>query len=391
MAFRIKRTVDTTTSLPTGIPSYSKISQMVKKLINASQYDYHQSEAFEVKEVNLNSAYKGYGAVTGTFINNPNQVILGGSVLPLMPNISQIPVIGEHVVVTEYNGQHYYTSIINRKNSPNENSQPGASGIYEKDTKYGETFQRNTKISRVNVNEGDVVYEGRFGNSIKLGSNPKNQSPNIRIRAGQDKQYDTINIPAKENINKDGSSIYLSTNETISIFNPNFPNAKVDGNSIAISSDKLFLNGRDGNINIRASKKLLLEADEVFINAKKAGTIKMGDPRAPMIPTVNGQKLFELISSLTKVLLGLPKLPTGDPTAAADVAKGTKDIVSQVKNKEFLNTQVVTADPKFKIPEIPPIPPLPDPEAEAAKLAQGVKIPKKPSLDNLQKRAEELL
>ena len=388
MAFRTKRTIDTTTSIPTGIPSFSKISQMIKKLINASQYDFHEAEAFEVKGVNLNAAYKGYGAVTGTFINNPNQEILGGGVLPLMPNVTNIPLVGEHVVVVEYNGQHYYTSIINRKNSPNENAIPGASGIYEKNTKYGETFQRNTKISRVNVNEGDVVYEGRFGNSIKLGSNPKNQSPNIRIRAGQDKQYDTVNIPAKENINKDGSSIYLSTNETVSIFNPNFPNAKVDENSIVMSSDKLFFNARSGNINIRASKKLLLEADEVFIHAKKGQTIKMGDPRAPMIPTVNGQKLFELISSLTKVLLGLPKLPTGDPTAAADVAKGTKDIVSQVKNKEFLNTQVVTADPKFKIPEIPPVPPLPDPDVA---LAKGPKIPKKPSLDNLQKRAEELL
>ena len=68
MAFRIKRTIDTTTSLPTGIPSFSKISQMVKKLINASQYDYNQSEAFEVKEVFLNESYRGYGAVTGIFI-----------------------------------------------------------------------------------------------------------------------------------------------------------------------------------------------------------------------------------------------------------------------------------------------------------------------------------
>ena len=393
MAFRIKRTIDTTTSLPTGIPSFSKISQMVKKLINASQYDYHESEAFEVKEVNLNSAYKGYGAVTGTFINNPNQEILGGGVLPLMPNISQIPVIGEHVVVVEYNGQHYYTSIINRKNSSNENAIPGASGFYEKNTKYGETFQRNTKISRVNVNEGDVVYEGRFGNSIKLGSNPKNQSPNIRIRAGQDTQYDTINIPAKENINKDGSSIYLSTNETISIFNPNFTNAKVDGNSIVMSSDKLFLNGRDGNINIRASKKLLLEADEIFIHAKKGQTIKMGDPRAPMIPTVNGIKLLELFTGLVKLLTAVPKIsnPATAVQAGKDILKELPKVTKQVKNKEFLNMQVETADPMFKIPDIPPIPPLPDPEAEAAKLAQGIKIPKKPSLDNLQKRAEELL
>ena len=394
MAFRIKRTVDTTTSLPTGIPSYSKISQMVKKLINASQYDYHQSEAFEVKEVNLNSAYKGYGAVTGTFINNPNQVILGGSVLPLMPNISQIPVIGEHVVVTEYNGQHYYTSIINRKNSPNENSQPGASGIYEKDTKYGETFQRNTKISRVNVNEGDVVYEGRFGNSIKLGSNPKNQSPNIRIRAGQDKQYDTINIPAKENINKDGSSIYLSTNETISIFNPNFPNAKVDGNSIAISSDKLFLNGRDGNINIRASKKLLLEADEVFINAKKVGTIKMGDPRAVFIPTINGQIMMEFMTEVIDVLnkgfsaIGKATNPPGLLSAAKDIAKIVGDqlpnILDIIKEKRFLNMDVMTADPNIELPELVKIPEIPK--------IPKVKLPDipKPDISNIDVDMEKL-
>ena len=53
-----------------------------------------------------------------------------------MPHISNIPVKGEHVVVTEYNGQHYYTSIINRKSSINENAIPGASGTYEKNTNF---------------------------------------------------------------------------------------------------------------------------------------------------------------------------------------------------------------------------------------------------------------
>ena len=51
-------------------------------------------------------------------------------VKPLIPNIVAVPVIGEHVVVIEYNGQHFYTSIINRKGSVNENSIPGASGGY---------------------------------------------------------------------------------------------------------------------------------------------------------------------------------------------------------------------------------------------------------------------
>ena len=49
---------------------------MVKKLIKASQYDYHESEAFEVTEVILNEPLNR-GSVRGTFINNPNQEVDG--------------------------------------------------------------------------------------------------------------------------------------------------------------------------------------------------------------------------------------------------------------------------------------------------------------------------
>ena len=391
MAWRHKRTVDTTISLPTGVlPSYARISSMVKRIINASQYDYHESEAFEVQDV-IKATTRGadrfeggaYGAVRGTFINNPHQEILGEVVLPLMPNITNIPLVGEHVVVTEYNGQHYYTSIINRKNSPNENAISGASGIYEKNTKFGETFEKSKKISRITVNEGDIVYEGRFGNSIKLGSNPKNQSPNIRIRAGQDKQFDDVNLLAKENINKDGSSIYLSTDETISIYNPNFPTKTVNGNSIVINSDKLFFNGRKGNVDIRASKDIYIEADEIFINAKKGGTIKMGDPRAPMIPTVNGQKLLEFQAAVLGVLSGIQKIfvnvglgPSALPKVVLDTVKLLKDVdvvAEGVTKQTFLHKEVLIADPDFKIPKVPKFPKIP-------KIPKDMGIPKVPSI-----------
>ena len=111
MAWIEKKGGDSNIELPTGYPAFSRISSFVKHLINASQYYYHESESFEVKEVILNQA-GNRGSVRGSFINNPNQPILGGVVKPLMPNIIQVPLVGEEVVVIEYNGQHYYTGII---------------------------------------------------------------------------------------------------------------------------------------------------------------------------------------------------------------------------------------------------------------------------------------
>ena len=110
----------------------------------------------------------------------------------------------------------------------------------------------------------------------------------------------------------------------------------------------------------------------------------MGDPRAVFIPTINGQKLFELITSLAKVLSGLPQLAAANPKALKDIAEGTADIVQQIKNKEFLNMDVMTADPNFKLPDLPKIPEIPEmPE---------VKLPDipKPDISNIDVDMEQL-
>ncbi len=224
MAYRRKRRVDTSTSYLTGVPTFSKIGSMVKKLIASSQYDFFEGEAFEVTEVILNEP-GNRGSVRGNFINNPNQELLGGVVKSLTPNITTVPVIGEHVVVLEYNGQHYYTSIINRKGSVNENSIPGAAGNYVRNTKYGKTFERKD-VQPIFINEGDIVFEGRYGQSIKFGSNK--QKPQIKIVAGH--------RGTTENINNDDSSIYLSGGSS---------KASDEDKKIQIKSNSIFINGSD--------------------------------------------------------------------------------------------------------------------------------------------------
>ena len=362
MAFRSKRFVDTNASIPLNrLATPTQISSYIKRIINASQYDYHETEAFEVDKVIMNET-QNHGAVLGYFINNPKQEIKGGVVLPLMPNVSMIPLKGEHVVVVEYNGQHYYTGIINRTNSVNENALPGTSDTYKQNTKYGNTFERKD-IRRVHVCEGEIVYEGRFGNSIKLGCNHKNNTPNIRIRAGQQPTSGSIGNVIKENINEDKSSIYLSTNETIELDGlstsggRSFGEESIKGNSIVMNSDKLFFNAKNGNVNVRASKDLILQGDEVFIHANKGRTIKLGPPGAIFIPTLNseviGELFFLLIDVITDIQVFSPKLsnPVTAVSAAADLVKlGTvklPKILNIVKNELYLNKDILVPDPRI--------------------------------------------
>ena len=226
---------DLTSSTPTGVPTYAKINSMINNKINASQYIYHETEAFEVTEVILNEPGLR-GAVRGTFINDPKQPVLGGVVKPKDYNKLTVPVIGEHVDVIELNGQHFYTSIINRKGSVNENSIPGASGVYEKNTKYGETFERRT-VKELEIGEGCTLFQGRFGQSIHFDGH--GNKPAILIRNNIDTSNDNI---VSENIDTDDSSIYLTSD---GLRGKKFDDQQIEGKKVLIKSDGIFIKGSD--------------------------------------------------------------------------------------------------------------------------------------------------
>ena len=318
MAYRVKKTVDTTTSIPLGrLAKPIEISSYVKKIINASQYDFHESEAFEVTEVVLNESLNR-GSVFGSFINNPGQEILGGIVKPLIPHITTVPLVGEHVVVVEYNGQHYYTSIINRKGSVNENSIPGVSTEYVSNTKYGANFERK-KVKQIQINEGSVLFEGRFGQSIHFDG--ENNSPTIRIRTNVD---ETDGDFIKENIDTDDSSITMTSDGR----GINFDGQERRGKNIIIKSDNIFISG-----------------DSVNINSKSGQTIKMGNPTLPMKPTVRGDVLLQFQADVTTLLSDIQQLLVLG-SAGAIAAKSItlvpkiKRLVETISKQKFLNKDI---------------------------------------------------
>ena len=291
MSKRKKLTTDSNTSIPlSNVPSATEISSYVKQIVNASLYDFYETEAFEVKNVILNDN-RNHGAVTGVFIDEPNQEIKGDVVLPLIPNVCCIPVVGEHVVVVEYNGQHYYTSIINRKNSVNENSIPGTAGGYVENTKYGKTFERKD-VRHIEMSEGEIAFQGRFGNSIKLGCNEADNSPNIKIRVGQQRPPDGLGELVKENIERDGSSIYLLENGlpwTSTTDEEKFDGEQVKGKKILIKSDGIFISGRS-NIKFRAPNSIDVISNDIKLGQKTQ--------TQELQPVVRGYDLINLLDDM---------------------------------------------------------------------------------------------
>jgi len=314
MAWKDKKNVDSTIELPTGYPAFPRISSFVKQLINASQYDYHESEAFEVTEVILNEPVNR-GSVRGSFINNPNQEMLGGIVKPLMPNILQVPLVGEHVVVTEYNGQHYYTSIINRKGSVNENSIPGAAGNYKKNTKYGEKFERKD-VKPLEIGEGCVLFEGRFGQSIHFGSDK--QKPQIKIVAGH--------RGTTENIDKDDSSIHLLGA---------FGNADTEDKKILIKSNGIFITGTN---NIR------LNSEKVELGSGANQSVVRGDDLKALLDQVfEVQIIINEATMALKTAEASAKLAAAGGTPTQETIDIGKEIVELKKQNVMLEDAIANS------------------------------------------------
>lgn len=184
---------------------------------------------------------------------------------PLFSNLKQYPLVGEIVQIipgpsdrlnegksnqdfyytlpfNTWNSTHHnafpdlveYTNfIIDNKNSYNqveEGTNQNNSGDYQ-EYPLGKTFKEKSNIKDLLPFEGDVIIEGRWGQSIRFGSTVTEKSnvnswskngtdgdPITIIRNNQGNQsIQEGYIPTVENINVDGSSIYLTYNQSINI------------------------------------------------------------------------------------------------------------------------------------------------------------------------------
>jgi len=246
------------------------------------------------------------------------------------------------------NKELYYTKTISCNNSVNNNAfynisaQDGGKPYVD----LGNKFESDDRIHPLLQQEGDTTWEGRFGQSIRFGSNENVKLPNIKIRVGQNKEYNDLEtpiIPVKEDINLDNNSIWITTDEIVSLdrackdtvgFNGDEPNL-FDSNQIIINSDRIIFNSKvneilaysNTNIGLSANKNVIINSKKTIVNSKE---VELGLDANEQLVLGNVLKswLESLIDELSKTTVPTGTGPSGVPI----------NVLGFVKLKTQLNT-----------------------------------------------------
>ncbi len=335
MSYRVRKLVDEggageISNLARG----PEIINYVKRLLRTYTTDFYELEPLEVENVILNEkGRRGY--VSGTFLVQRKFI---SDIQPLLGNITTIPVVGEHVMVQEIDGQFYYSHIINRKNSVNENSVPGVASEYIDGTKYGENFQRK-KVKPIEIGEGCITFEGRFGQTLHFDGH--DNTPKIKISTHVDESDGDFR---KESIDNDDSSIYLTSLG----MRDNFDGEQIEGKKVLIQSDGIFIKGRE-EVRIKASEELKINSPNLIVNKNET---KLGSEDAEqfIIKGDNLKKFLEdMISDIdtafrNSLIQIKPAAPDGGIAAVATFTTAMISLKSKlaVEAKRFLSKNVKT-------------------------------------------------
>jgi len=255
------------------------------------------------------------------------------SAFPISNAVMQFPLVGEQVLVLKTVGGLYYLNRINTSNRVSDSisatlkaaAQPKdeAAAVAQRKLAQvqvtvppvatdalGNEFIRNVTTKNIRASEGDTVIQGRYGNTIRLGSSlfktpgATNVSPNIILTAGQwdsPKELSTdqpTDFSAYfENINHDKSSIWMigdqevpflgatahsTSKQKCHLASSERPPAKYTGAQIFVNSDRVVLNSKKNEIslfskteiNLSAMKSITLDTESsIFLRANKSISI----------------------------------------------------------------------------------------------------------------------
>lgn len=329
---------------------------------------------------------------------------------PLYPNVTNAPLINEVVLlITQPDAgvtqnlnsiSTYYVSVISLWNHPHHNALPQQQGTIapsqnktylqtilgstvknqnqSTEITFGRTFREKANIHPLLPFEGDIIYQGRWGNSIRFGStvtgslntwsSTGNDGDPITIfRNGQpisasDLGYESI----VENINEDLSSIWMTSTQQLPISASNYNyfsypsgSAPVDpnlyaGNQIVINSGRLLFNSTSDHILFSSAKSINLgavetvnidsptftiQSEKILLGSKNARqSVLLGDRT---VDTLNA--LINNLTGFLQVCSTLVATPAGTPLVPLNAAANnlSTELLKIQGNLEKLKSEYV--------------------------------------------------
>lgn len=302
---------------------------------------------------------------------------------PLYNNI-HIPVVGELVLTikcpsiqsydtsdnTILSQSYYYYDIVSFCNSQNHNSVKNITNTIvnnqvqgDKNFLIGSTFRNNPNIHKVIPLEGDTMIQSRFGSLIHFTSQSgSGLSPSIYITNNINTQS-ISDIYVRQNINLDGSSIYLSSvSEPIMIdlatnkYTTVQSISELINDQIILNSDKIFLNSKLNQVAIFGNTNILLSANDIIgvqatgVNIKAIQSIQLSTKQTTIAsdkiligsidseqPIVLGNKLLslleDLIDQITNITVMSPIGVTATPINTPKLLKIKQNLTSFLSKK----------------------------------------------------------
>ena len=318
-------------------------------------------------------AFKEFGewsTIGGIFFNslnvpNPNPVFSSNNFArPLFPSVSAIPLENEIIYIMSLPNSsiqqnvndvtYYYFQSINIWGSTHHNAIPDPingkptnpesqqqdyqeteAGNVRRVTdgsteiELGDTFEEKLEVRNLLPYEGDYIYQGRWGNTIRLGSTVTDASipntwsstgesgdPIMILKNGQHDEDTDPWVPQVEDINTDLSSIYLTSTQALPIdvasksynsyFSAPVSTSEFDSEQVIINSGRILFNAKSDNIllssfdtiNLNSLNSLNIDTPKTIIDSKE---ILLGSKYATEPVILGDTFLADFQSLLSKI------------------------------------------------------------------------------------------
>ena len=325
--------------------------------------------------------YENFNSITVSLRDRGSKNLLRCT--PLDTNSRKIPVIGEQVYVLVGNSdeasgasnstKNYYLSTVGIQNNVNHNALPKltkaegnsvpnfgqvsngipAQSSTDSPNDLGIGFEEVSDLSQLQPFIGDVIHEGRFGQSIRFGYTPQGTKRNdnrikgvvsepswkstdpkspitiIRNGAGESRGYNKFVI---EDINNDDSSIWLGSKQTIGLTPSNgfslgvIPQNVYNKPQLVFNSDRVVINSK---------------SDSILISGAKSVNVSTPNWKADMdVMFTQLDNLKGEVSKLSQALTQFATVISGIPPVAAAASPLTSQLPGIITNLTTITTQL---------------------------------------------------